>query len=82
MAIVQTVVVIILHLCSLLLLGRVLVSWIDPDAFHPVSRVLVRLTEPVLAPIRRLLPRNSPVDFSPLIVFVLLTLLARIIALF
>lgn len=51
----------------LLVLGRVLVSWVDPMARNSVSRYLVALTEPLLAPIRRLLPQTGMVDFSPLI---------------
>lgn len=64
----------------LLVLGRVLVSWIDPSARNAVSRYLVALTEPMLAPIRRLLPRTGMVDFSPLILMLGLGLLLRVVA--
>ncbi len=64
----------------LLVLGRVLVSWIDPPARNAVSRYLVALTEPMLAPIRRLLPRTGMMDFSPLILMLGLGLLLRVVA--
>jgi len=46
---------------------RALVSWVNPDPWNPIVRFLHQVTEPVLRPIRRLLPA-SPIDFSPIIV--------------
>lgn len=65
----------------LLVLGRVLVSWVDPMARNSVSRYLVALTEPMLAPIRRLLPQAGMVDFSPLILMLGLGVLLRFVSL-
>lgn len=79
MATVRWLVVSVLNLYSMILLARVIASWIDPLAYSPISRWLVRLTEPLLAPIRRLLPRTGPVDLSPLILFLLLVLLSRLV---
>lgn len=79
MAIVRWLLVSILNLYSLVLLARVIASWLDPWAYSPISRLLVRLTEPLLGPIRRLLPRSGPVDLSPLILFLLLVLLSRLL---
>jgi YggT family protein len=63
----------------LLIIGRVLVSWLDPRSERPISRALVRLTEPVLAPIRSVLPRTGMLDLSPLVLLVGLSLLARML---
>jgi YggT family protein len=65
----------------LLVLGRVLVSWVDPMARNSVSRYLVALTEPMLAPIRRLLPQTGMMDFSPLILMLGLGVLLRFVSL-
>jgi YggT family protein len=65
----------------LLVMGRVLVSWVDPAARSTVSRYLVAITEPLLAPIRRLLPRTGMIDFAPLILLVGLGLLLRLVSL-
>ena len=46
---------------------RALVSWVNPDPWNPIVRFLHQVTEPVLRPIRRLLPA-TPIDFSPIIV--------------
>jgi YggT family protein len=63
----------------LLVLGRVLMSWFDPSRQNQVSRFFVQATEPILAPIRRLLPQSGMFDFSALIVLLVLGTLMRAI---
>ena len=63
----------------LAVLGRVLLSWIDPRFEKPFSRFLFSLTEPVLAPIRKVLPRTGMLDLSPLVLLLGLGLLMRIV---
>jgi YggT family protein len=63
------------------LLGRVLWSWIDPTFRGPVGRFLFETTEPVLAPIRRFLPQRGPLDWSPIVAFILLTIVAGVFGL-
>lgn len=46
---------------------------------HPVVRFLYTITEPLLAPIRRFLPYTGPVDFSPLVLILLLWLVEQIL---
>ncbi len=65
----------------LLVLGRVLVSWVDPMARNTISRYLVALTEPLLAPIRRVLPQTGMIDFSPLVLMLGLSVLLRFVSL-
>jgi YggT family protein len=56
----------------LLVFARVLFSWFDPTSSSPLGRFLVQSTEPLLAPIRRLLPPAGMMDFSGLIVLLVL----------
>lgn len=63
----------------LVILGRVLMSWIDPTFSNPLGRFLYGATEPILAPIRRVLPRTGMIDFSPLIVLLLLGVVLRLV---
>jgi YggT family protein len=65
----------------LVVLGRVLMSWIDPRFEKPLGQFLYSLTEPFLAPIRSVLPRTGMFDFSPLILLLGLGLLMRVILL-
>ena len=51
-----------------LILIRALVSWVNPDPFNPLVQFLNRTTEPILQPIRRLLPPMG-IDISPIIAF-------------
>ncbi len=53
-------------------------SWVAPP-YNPVRQLLDRIVEPLVAPIRRILPITGPVDFSPLILIVLIVLAARIL---
>ena len=55
------------------ILLQVILSWVNPQS--PVSGVLQSLTEPLLAPIRRLLPTASGLDFSPLVVLILIQMI-------
>lgn len=66
-----------LFLLWLLIIGRVLISWVDPQARTGASRVLIQLTEPILAPVRSLLPRTGMLDLSPLIVMLVMGVLLR-----
>jgi YggT family protein len=59
------------------MLGRVLMSWVDPQFQRPLGQFLYSLTEPFLAPIRRVLPQSGQLDFSPLVLLVGLGLLMR-----
>ena len=53
-------------------LGRVVMSWIVPDGKDPMSQMLHQITEPVLSPIRRILPSTGMFDLSPMIALLLL----------
>jgi YggT family protein len=58
---------------SLILLARVLLSWFpNVDPRNPIVVFIYQVTEPVLAPIRQMLPPMAGMDFSPLIVLVLI----------
>ncbi|CAN5200702.1 YggT family protein [soil metagenome] len=66
-----------LRLYFFLVLIYVILSWVSPGTYNPVSQALSSLTEPVLRPIRRLIPPIGGLDLSPL--FVLIGLQALII---
>jgi YggT family protein len=61
------------------LIGRVLMSWMNPRFEGPVARFLYDTTEPFLSPIRRMLPQTGMVDLSPFIAFLLLGFLSALI---
>lgn len=59
------------------IIGRVLLSWVEPRGRSSLSQFLVMVTEPVLAPIRRFLPSGGGLDFAPLIVMLILGAVVR-----
>lgn len=68
----------LLGIYEIILIARVFMSWVQPDPYHPIVRWVYMLTEPILEPIRRLLP-SSGIDFSPLIVFLLIGVIRRML---
>lgn len=64
---------------TLILIVRVLISWVNPDPFNPVVQFLSRVTDPVLEPLRRVIPPLGPIDISPIIALLLLQALQHFI---
>jgi len=67
------------ELYSYVLLVRVLISWFRPDPYNPLVQLLYQLTEPLLAPIRRILPPAGMLDLSPLVGFLVIRLASEIV---
>lgn len=63
----------------LLVLGRVVLTWIDPTGKSWVATFLVRATEPMIAPVRRILPSSGAFDIASLVVLLVLGMLWRTI---
>ncbi|MCR9185502.1 MAG: YggT family protein [Halieaceae bacterium] len=57
------------------LLAMIILSWIAPGGRHPALLLLFQLTEPVMAPFRRMLPNMGGIDFSPILVFILINVI-------
>jgi YggT family protein len=70
---------VLLEIYGFILLARVLISWVQLDPYHPVVRFLHDATEPVLRPVRELLPPMGGFDLSPMVVFIAIQLLAGIL---
>ena len=62
---------------ELAVLARVAVSFVNPAGRGPVAGFIISTTEPLLAPIRKLLPRTGMLDFSPFIAILILGALLR-----
>ena len=65
----------IVDLYSVLVLLAVILSWVHLPYDNPVAQFVSRMTEPALAPIRRMLPPMGGMDFSPMILLVGLQML-------
>lgn len=71
----------LLGLYSWVIIAAALITWVSPDPRNPVVMFLRQVTEPVLAPVRRLLPpwKTGGLDFSPLIVILAIQFVERVI---
>lgn len=68
---------IILTIFYWLIIIRAIISWVNPDPFNPIVQFLYKTTEPILAPIRRILPVGFRfgIDLSPIIAFLIIIFL-------
>lgn len=60
-----------------ILIAKIVMTWIPHNAYHPAVQFLHKITDPVLNPVRRVVPPVMGIDFSPIIVFVGLGFLKR-----
>jgi YggT family protein len=80
MGAIVSVLLLALQIYQFILLARVLLSWFpDIDRRNPIVQLLYDLTEPVLRPIRNALPQTGMMDFSPLVVFLGISLLMTLV---
>lgn len=59
---------------------RAILSWVNPDPYNPIVRVLDQITEPILAPLRRVVPRIGMIDITPMIAIFILIAIQRAVA--
>jgi YggT family protein len=63
----------ILSIFKFVLVIRILMSWINPDPYNEIVKIIYKITDPVLIPIRKYIPiQFGMVDFSPIIAFLLI----------
>ena len=74
---VLTFAAIFLQILSVLILIRVLLSWFPIDMRNPIVRTLFEITEPILAPFRRVIPKIGMFDLSPLAALLVIQFLQR-----
>lgn len=69
---------IVLTLYMWVIIIRAIISWVNPDPFNPIVRILYQITEPVLWRIRRVIPLQfGGIDFSPIILILAIIFLQQ-----
>ncbi len=69
-------------LCEVLTLAiliRAILSWFSPRPTNMLANILYQITEPILSPLRRIIPRLGMLDFTPLVAIILLQLISRLL---
>ncbi len=79
-----SIIILLLQLYNFLVIARVLLSYFpNVDPYNPIVKFLFDVTEPVLAPIREILrqqfPQGGPMDFSPIVLFLIIFVLIRLV---
>ena len=64
---------------TLAIFGRAILSWFQMDPRNPLIQALDSITDPILEPIRRIMPRLGMIDLSPLVAILLITFLSQAI---
>lgn len=78
MMLIETIIIVIKQTLLLLILLKVLLSYFM-DPFHPFRQSIDRLVEPLLKPIRQIVPSFGRFDFSTVILMILIDILARVL---
>ena len=64
---------------ELAVLARVLFSWIRPDPYSPFVRIIVQVTDPILQPLRRVIPPLGMLDITPLVALIGLSIIQQVV---
>jgi YggT family protein len=72
----------IINIYTMVIIIAALISWVSPDPYNPIVRILYRLTHPVFRLVRRIMPKallRLPIDISPIVVLVALVLIDMLV---
>lgn len=72
----------VLHIYTFVILIAVFLSWVRPDPYNPIVRIIRQLTEPAFYQARRLMPRGllrTGIDFSPMIILLAIIFIRRVV---
>jgi len=69
-----------LYALALAIFLRAILSWFPVDPRSPLVQILDQLTEPILSPLRRVVPRMGMIDITPMIATFILIFLAQAVA--
>lgn len=61
-----------LNIALIVIIARAILSWVSPDPYNPIVRIINQISEPILFPIRRRVPYFSGIDLSPIIALMII----------
>lgn len=77
--IIATFIKILVNVLWFALLARVVLSWINLSPTNPLVVIINQITEPILAPIRRVLPKMGMIDLSPMVALIIIIVIQRLL---
>ncbi len=60
----------ILKIYFFAMIVMIILSWVAPNASHPGALLVMQLVEPIMAPVRKVIPPLGMIDLSPIVVFI------------
>lgn len=78
MAFIVQIINMLAQIITLLVIAQVVLSYFM-SPYHPVRLAVDRVVEPLLAPIRRIMPQTGMLDFSPMVLIILVQIVARLL---
>jgi YggT family protein len=72
---IATILDIVLLLAKIVIIARAILSWVSPDPYNPIVRIINQMSEPILFPIRRRVPYFGGIDWSPMIALIVIIFL-------
>ena len=69
----------ILYIYLFIIIVQVIISWVNPNAYNPITTIMYQISEPILKPIRHFIPSSGGLDFSPLVALIIINLLMILI---
>ena len=72
-------VAVLTQILTLAIFVRAILSWFPVSRDNPFVEVVVQITDPILGPIRRVIPLMGSIDFSPLVAIILLQMISSVV---
>jgi YggT family protein len=73
------VIALLLQLLAIAIIIRALLSWVSPDPRNPIVQALDAITEPILQPLRQIVPRIGMIDITPMVAIIVLYVLIGLV---
>ena len=69
----------LIYILNFAIIIRALMSWFNPSPENPIVRLVIEITEPVLAPLRRIVPRIGMMDITPIVAILLMNVILQVL---
>jgi len=69
----------LINVWTVLIIIRAILTWFPISPYNPAVSVLNQLTEPILAPLRRIIPRIGMIDITPLVAIIILQIISQLL---
>ena len=74
------IIIILCQILSVIIFVRVILSWFTTSTYSPIVVFLDRITGPILAPLRRIIPRIGIVDITPMVAIIILLIIVNLLS--